>query len=113
MDPVFEISADNTRRVLNEAADRIDKVGWCRNRARVQATGEVCVWCALYDVVDEIYGQTGSNEPYVQRVSRLDRAFQALSDSVGRNAVEWNDLACESKEEAITALRDAATKVGS
>ena len=95
--PEFEVppavqEVDAVGKVLLEAADIIEKRGWCRG-AFDGPSGELCI-------VGAVLAATGTGGPWQEAHRRLMR----LGRSMG-----WNDAICASKDDAVQALRSAAT----
>jgi hypothetical protein len=86
--------------VLLAAADIIERRGWC-NDGPVGPRGEVCLLVAISDTMPG---------PWSHEKDRLREAVCAqLRRHIDHMAIiEWNETVCESKEEAIAMLREAA-----
>lgn len=81
---------DEAGEKLLRAADYMEKHGWCRE-VFVDVDGAVCLAGAIRESGSGNYGAT----------SRL-YCF------LGRDIHEWNDNVCQSKQQAVAALRAAA-----
>lgn len=90
---------DTTSKLLLEAADYIEKYGWCQNRFE-ELTGPVCLIGAFFKC------------SYVDLDSQILENFR---DRLGsflnvNNVCKWNDTEGRTKEEVINALRACAYK---
>ena len=84
-----------TSEILDAAADSIQTNGWCQQSAY---QGEkCCVFGAMKDAAG--HGYTLVAEYLVLDAVGMHRS---------RRIFEWNDYECSSKDEAMTALREAA-----
>lgn len=96
LDPKWdkEIKIDEVAQVLLDAADYIDKHGWCQNKLE-DDDGRVCVMGALYRV----------NTPW----SAYSKLFRHLSVNIKVLDVPfWNDAHGRTKEEVVSVLRKVA-----
>ncbi len=88
---------DAVGRVMFDAATYMDNHGWCQ-RARYRSDGSVCILGALVHITQ------GNFDLRAECRTRLMRHLKM-------NEAAWNDSVCKSKEQAVAALRDAATSV--
>lgn len=79
--------------ILEGAADLIERDGWCQGHAMNDA-GEMCLMQAL------VFTASGMCEFHKLR--------RILGHAIDEPIVEWNDRPGRTKEEVITALREAA-----
>lgn len=85
-----ETEVDETGQLLLRAADYMQKHGWCVGGFE-NAKGEVCIFGAIM--------KTGG---------RYTDASWRLNCYLDEHSTSWNDIVCQSKEQAVAALRAAA-----
>jgi hypothetical protein len=121
------IRTEPWRRVLRDAADLLDKHGWCQHATQAKRSGAMCMHGAINKAVtghawlDDIASEpwcdaTAAVARYLQdqgahRRSDIAIVLRATTDSKV-NAyglfASWNDAKGRKKREAISALRAAA-----
>jgi hypothetical protein len=81
---------DATGKVLDEAADTIQRRGWCQHRLYDEQS-RVCMLAAVHE------GHT---------LGQIVPAFLRLRSYLGSERVSyWNDYRCHSQDQAVQALR--------
>ena len=101
-----ETNIDNVGKILLEAADYIERRGWCQHTPEGHA-GKVCAVGAL------LYVATNMNHPVwgpVWGMSSLALLASArLGKYLGTDGIEsWNDTLGRTEDEVVAALRAAA-----
>jgi hypothetical protein len=92
------VAAEPWRQVLLDAADYIDKHGWCQHQEESK-TGQVCAFMALKIVTD------GD----IMRRRLPQRRFERF---VGLHTTAFNDVFARTAEDVTTAMRDCAAMKG-
>ncbi len=89
--------------ILLDAADILERDGWCRHRLQ-DPLGRMC----LYGAIIKAHNERAKNAPFIEggSVNRLQKYLSR--DGEIDNIADWNDGICGGKEEAIQALRGAA-----
>lgn len=85
---------ERVRRGLRDAADYIEKHGWCQEH--YFHDGQVCAWGAVLKIEWD--------DPFARRAmcERIEQAIDAP------DIEEWNDTPGRTQAEVVQALRDAA-----
>jgi len=92
------------RTLLRGAADMIDKVGWVRG-TQEDAYGHLCIEGALGKMMLKMRAEDERLD--VHQV--FSDAHAAISSRIdGQSPSGWNDTVCQSADEAMALLRDAA-----
>ena len=87
---------DAAGKLLLDAADYMDRHGWCTKFFELE-DGSVCLVGAIRAVT------------HPRAAVERDRVLMRLKRHLGTSAiVDWNDAVCQSKEQAVEALRAAA-----
>jgi hypothetical protein len=95
--PAVEIERPTVRDVLHRAADLLEEFGWCQGRAGSKADGAMCAGGAVIEAVADF--RNGPN--FWTTWSRFCEKYRGTS---------WNDAPGRTKEEVVTALREAAER---
>lgn len=102
---------DDTGKVLLDAAGYIEEHGWCKRTLRAR-DGRVCAIGAIRMAAAATALEPQSLAEEVIVAARIEQKVMSaawrLSDHIGDNVAIWNDRAKRTKEEVITALREAA-----
>jgi len=91
---------DEAGKILVMAADHVERYGWCQLGLAAPGIGNNNERCALM----AIWAQ-GNNNDAVDAANRLARY---LGFTERKQVVHWNDTPERTKEEVISALREAA-----
>lgn len=116
--------------ILDLAADLMQEHGWIQGEYWAEQTystiitddaeyrgGAMCTEGAIRAASTIIYGKARREDGRLALTTLRDetrRAFEAVADIVGGGSMwtipAWNDETCCSQEQAVSVLRDAATK---
>jgi hypothetical protein len=97
-----EINNEPWRQVLLDAADLIERKGWCQNQAKSTFLGFTLGYCMI-GALDEVL--TRSDEPAKVWESV---ASHRLSLAVNGSIIDWNDDDTRTKKEVVAKLREVA-----
>ncbi len=95
-DPKHDL--DEIGKELWKAADYIEEHGWCRGTLKKE-DGRVCIVGAI-NAAGRFHSECEHRLYFFLREKMLNLTFGVVS---------WNDKICKSKDEAVAALREAAT----
>ena len=95
-----ETEIDGAAKILLDAADHIERHGWCQN-VYTNGLGDVCIMGTLLQVVQW--------PDYLE--GRAKEVFPRLKKYLGVTRVDdWNDEPGRTKEQVVAALRGGAAK---
>ncbi len=100
---------DTAGEILLAAADIIERDGWCRHRLQ-DPLGRMCLYGAIIRAANERNRCSAFPEGF--GIKRLEKYLFAGDKHPALNIADWNDQVCNSKEEAVQALRRAAWSGG-
>ena len=103
---------DPASRVLLDAADYMEKHGFCKNTLE-DDHGRVCVLGAINAVVGSKQPLEWAGFPAFEAHRRLSKQIVTICCNTESNLAMWNNHPKRTQEDVIAALRAAAIRCGS